>query len=229
MRAYPPSEQGAVLRQAKRLDLPFGYAKRLFSDMSQAEHDQTGDSLNDLYAVRRRRYFSERTLEPKQWFDNANRLMLALNLIEPNVQEYWRIFNKDAGSSEKTPEYNCHLIYLMLAGYAIENLCKGFLASNLSHQDHAAIKQGKYPGRLATHNIPLLVDWTGLQTDEMEKQLLSRIQVAVVWRGRYPMPKESDKISPFVEIGSDLRRIELFLMKLHRHVGAKLSYRVGSC
>ncbi len=150
--------------------------------MSQAGHDQTGDSRNDLYAVRRR-YFSGRTLEPKRWFDNANRLMLVLNLIEPNVQEYWRIFNKDEGSSEKTPEYDCHLIFLMLSGYVIENLCKGFLVKKLTIEERSAVEQGKYPSGLATHNIPALVKRTGLETTEIEENLLSRIYAAVVLAG----------------------------------------------
>jgi hypothetical protein len=194
--------------------------------MSQAGHDQTGDSHNDLHAVRRR-YFTKRVLEPKQWFDNANRLMLALNLIEPNVQEYWRIFNKDEGSSEKTPEYDCHLIFLMLSGYIIENLCKGFLVKKLTIEERSTVEQGKYPSGLATHNIPALVKWTGLETTEIEENLLSRIYAAVVWRGRYPVPRADEKIEPFVQIGSDVRRINQFLTKLRRHVDAQKSYQIS--
>jgi hypothetical protein len=183
------------------------------------------DPYSELEAVRRQ-YFSQRVLEPKQWFDNANRLTLAMSLIEPSVLSYWEILNKHEGFSEETPEYDCHLIFLMLAGYAIENLCKGFLVTTLSREEATAVKSGKYPRRLATHSIPQLVKWAGLEVDEIERNLLLRIQAAVVWRGRYPVPKSGDEISPFMQNASDVARVNRFLMKLRRQVGAKPSYRV---
>jgi len=175
----------------------------------------------------RQNYFSQRVLHSQEWFDNANRLMLAMRLIEPSIQSYWAILRKHEGFSEETPEYECHLIFLMLAGYAIENLCKGFLVTSLSDEEVTAVKSGKYPRRLATHNIPELVKWAGLEADEVEKNLLLRIQAAVVWRGRYPAPRSGDEILPSIQAGSDVRRINKFLMKLRRHIGAKSSYEVS--
>jgi len=178
----------------------------------------------------RRGYFSKRLLEPRAWFHNANRLTLAMSLIAPSIERYWEIMQEqflreDEGFSEKTPEYDCHLIFMMLAGYAIENLCKGFLIKQLTDEELVAAKNGKYPSRLANHNVQELVKWTGLDIDASEENLLTRVQAAAIWRARYPVPKSDENILPAAQLGSDVRRINEFLQKLRRHVGAKSSYQ----
>ena len=113
----------------------------------------------------------------------------------------------------------------MLAGFAIENLCKGYLAGRLSLKAQKDVKGGKLPKSLRTHNIPKLVEQTGMKLSETDRFLVEQIDQAI-WRGRYPSPVSHRDIRPFAVAGSYIRRITTVLQKLRAHVGAKASYRV---
>jgi hypothetical protein len=109
----------------------------------------------------------------------------------------------------------------MLAGFAIENLCKGYLAGRLSWEEKEDVKSGsKLPQTWRTHEILELVLSTGLEVTDIEKDLLKRIGDAI-WRGRYPGPTSHKEIEPFAQWGCDVPRIRTVLQKLRAHVGAK--------
>jgi hypothetical protein len=111
---------------------------------------------------------------------------------------------------------------MMLAGFAIENLCKGYLAARLSYEERERIRQtGILPGSLQDHDSLRLVEQTGMTLSRTEEHLLARITDAVRWRGRYPSPTSHERIRPFAQMGGDIRDIKTLLQKLRRHVGAK--------
>jgi hypothetical protein len=113
---------------------------------------------------------------------------------------------------------------MMLAGFAIENLCKGYLAGLLSWEEREDVKKaGVLPKTWETwrvHDILKLVLSTGVKVTDIEKDLLKRIGDAI-WRGRYPCPTSHKKIEPFAQWGCDVPRIRTVLQKLRAHVGAK--------
>lgn len=110
---------------------------------------------------------------------------------------------------------------MMLAGFAIENLCKGYLVGLLTPEEQKVVKDGKLPKKLKTHDLVELVRSTGMTFSDPEKNLLERIGEAAICRGRYPSPTDQLKIGPFRQWEDDIVRIKTFLPKLRAHVGAK--------
>jgi hypothetical protein len=174
--------------------------------------------------------FSQYVLSEKAWFRAANELVAAMDLLEPNIKNFWECVGVgtpvlDRKNSEAEPEHSLINVHMMLAGLAIENLCKGHLAGRLSLKEREDVEAGVFPKSLKTHEILDLVARTGMTLSEREKDLVKRIHKAIWWRGRYPSPTSHEEIVPFVQWDSDIGRIKTFLQKLCTHVGAKDSYR----
>jgi hypothetical protein len=178
--------------------------------------------------------FAQSVLSEAAWFDAANELIAAMGLLEPPIERYWKCVNAQLQdqNSEAEPEHSLVNVHMMLAGFAIENLCKGYLMRRLSPKEREGVKAGVLPESLKTHRLVDLVERTGIartimKLSESEKDLVKRLGEAVFWRGRYPSATSHEGTSPFRQMQSDIRRIKRVLQKLRRHVGAKYSYRVA--
>src|SRR6266481_7910976 len=122
------------------------------------------------------RQFSQSVLSAEAWFRTADELIAAMDLVEPNVERFWEDVrsiavafdqtsemkpkhqNSDAApkdeKSDVPPKHSLVNQHMMLAGFAIENLCKGYLAGRLSPEQRDAVKAGSLPKCLrGTHNI----------------------------------------------------------------------------
>ena len=90
------------------------------------------------------RQFSQSVLSAEAWFRTADELIAAMDLVEPNVEHFWEDVRSIAGAfdqaSEMPPKHQKNDVapkhslinqHMMLAGLAIENLCKGYLAGGL--------------------------------------------------------------------------------------------------
>jgi len=198
---------------------------------------------NDFFSPARIRRFSQSVLSAEAWFCAADELIAAMDLLEPHVERFWEdvrsLFlavdkTSDVPSkhksgvppkNEKSDAASKHSLinqHMMLAGFAIENLCKGYLANRLSHEEREDVQRvGVLPKSLKSHDILNLVEQTGMALSDTEKYLLKRITDAVVWRGRYPSAISHEQIRPFAQIGSDTRHIKTLLQKVRRHVRAK--------
>jgi hypothetical protein len=195
------------------------------------------------FAKERIRHFSQSVPSAEAWFRTANELITAMDLLQPHVERFWDdvrslVFIVDKTSdaplkhqtsdaptkhetSDAPSKHNLINQHLMLAGFAIENLCKGYLAGRLSHEQQKAVRAGVLPKFLKSHNILKLIEQTGMTMSDNQKYLLDRIADAVSWRGRYPSATSHGSIRPFAQIGSDIRHIKTLLQKLRRHVRAK--------
>lgn len=71
-----------------------------------------------------------------------------------------------------------------LAALAIENLTKAILIGRDNDEG-----TGRFPARLATHDLLELVDRCNLEVSAEEAGVLARLTVESLWRGRYPLPK----------------------------------------
>jgi hypothetical protein len=136
-------------------------------------------------------------LSEEAWFRVANELIAAMKLLEPRVKDYWDCVNAQflGQNSNPEPEHSLVNVHMMLAGFAIENLCKGYLAGRLSAKARDAVKDGALPKSLQTHNISKLVQRTGITLSETKKYLVEQIGQAI-WRGRYPSPVSHREIRP---------------------------------
>ena len=124
--------------------------------------------------------------------------------------------------AEPEKDHSLTKVHMMLAGFAIENLCKGYLIGRLSREDQDAVRAGRLPKSLRTHDTLKLIELTEMTLSETEKYLVEQIDQAI-WRGRYPSPTSYEGMRPFAEVGSDVRRIKAILRRLRGHVGAKKS------
>jgi hypothetical protein len=196
----------------------------------------------DILTAARIRHFAESVLSAEAWFQTADELIAAMDLIGGNVEQFWEDYNsiifgvdmttdppsryqkaKLAPKHQETDVGTRHDLanqHMMLAGFAIENLCKGYLAGLLCPKEQDDVKAGKLPETLKTHNILKLVRSIGMTFSDREKDLLERIGVAI-WRGRYPSPTDHKQIAPFSQWEDDVARIKTFLPRLRAHVGAK--------
>jgi hypothetical protein len=172
--------------------------------------------------------FSQYVLSPEAWFRIADELEAAMKLLEPQIERFWECVRADAGvvekkDSEPPPKHSLINVHMMLAGFAIENLCKGYLAGGLSWEEREDVKAGVLPKTWQAwraHDILELVLSTGVKVTDIEKDLFKRTGDAI-WRGRYPCPTSHKKIEPFAQWGRDVPRIKTALPKLRAHVGAK--------
>jgi len=149
-----------------------------------------------------------------------------MTLLEPQIERFWECFRADAGvvekkDSEPPPKHSLINIHMMLAGFAIENLCKGHLAFRLTEKERKKVKAGELPKCLDGHKILKLVRRIGMTLAKFERDLLARITEVISWRGRYPTPLSHDGIVPFPQWGNYIVRIKTFLRKLRTYVGAK--------
>ena len=173
--------------------------------------------------------FSLYVLSEEAWFRKANELIAAMELLEPRIKKFWECVGiagiVNGINSEAEPEHDLINVHMMLAGFAIENLCKGHLAKRLSPSQREKVKHKGLPERLKTHKILSLLARAKMTLSDAEEDLVDRIHKTIAWRGRYPAPISHEEIVPFAQGDSDVYKIKALLQKLRAHVGAKDSYR----
>jgi len=182
-----------------------------------------------ILSKRRIGRFSDLILCRRAWCRVADDLIAAMKLLEPQIQQYWQKANAqllDRKRGDELLPFGLAGVHMMLAGFAIENLCKGSLVARLSAEEQSHVKAGVLPKSMKTHDVLALVERVGMTISETEKYLLKRIDAAV-WRGRYPIPTFHEKIQPFAQFASDVRRTRALLQRLRTHVSAGTDPTVG--
>jgi hypothetical protein len=179
----------------------------------------------------------------RRWFDAADELQFAAELLKPQVRAWWSGVVEWRDSKErprKFPALGCHSIMMMLFSFAIENLCKGALIRDgqVDVSSGAIINSG-LPKELKSHNVRSLIRAVGLTCDDADQELLSRMSRAATWRGRYPAAaKYADAIHTLrLDNGkeysaawfgeSDIDRIESLVGRVRSHLGAERSFTVA--
>lgn len=144
-----------------------------------------------------------------------------MHLLEPSIAQFWRALATQGTSAEEPiPDLECLQVHLMLAGLAIENLCKGYLVTRLSPEEKAKLEEGRLPKRLdQQHKIRKLVSEADLQTSEVENEFLTRVEDSVRWLGRYPAPKSATQMINEISATTDAEQLGHFLRRLKIHVG----------
>ncbi len=81
-------------------------------------------------------------------------------------------------------------VALLLAGFAVENLLKGYLIT----QKPALNAAGHFAHK--THDLLELVEQVQVSITAGEHDLLERLEVFSTWAGRYPIPLAADDLLP---------------------------------
>lgn len=174
-------------------------------------------------------YVSKITLS-QNWFSEAKNLLAAAEFLEPSILQWWEDMRDWSKEEKKTvPGRLFQATYLMLCAYAIENFCKGWLAVRLSGWERERLKrQGKLPKSLEGHDLFKLVEKIGMPFVDHDEELLRRLALSAVWRGRYPVPlyyrggeeefKDGKRRSLEILGANDIPRIKDFVQRIRQHV-----------
>ena len=140
------------------------------ADLRKAPVALEGDILTKKRIAR----VSQNILSQDAWFHTANELIEAMKFLEPHIESYWKAFNAQfpGQDCEPEPEHSLTKVHMMLAGFAIENLYKGYLVGRLSTEDQNAVGAGRLPKSLRTHDTLELIEMTGMTLSGTEKFLV---------------------------------------------------------
>lgn len=183
-------------------------------------------------------HFAQHALDPTHWIATAHHLMSAAERLAPDIEQFWhRLDELDEGATFSLSDMvgsQYQNIFMMLYGFAIENLCKAHVVTKLSKDERSPLNSGKLPNRLNTHDLEDLVTrGVGLAVDNGEKELLKRLKATVTWAGRYPVStgpgnqkkheiKEQLLAIPQGLRGDDLVRARQLAQRIKDHVCVKI-------
>jgi len=182
--------------------------------------------------------FALRVLDPNLWIMTAEDLMSAAERLAPYIEMFWtKLEALDERATFPVSDMvgsRYQSIFIMLYGFAIENLCKAHVVTKLSRDERLCLKRGKLPERLKTHGLKgLVTKEIGLAVDDYEKELLEKLEAAVKWAGRYPVStgpmdkkkqqlKEQMLAMPQRLQGNDLARTRLLIERIKKEVLLKV-------
>ncbi len=130
---------------------------------------------------------------PILWYDRASSLKLSADIIYFECNMEATACNIEAMHSERT--LALIPVYMMLAGYALECLLKGIYLNfgSLIESEGKLKSWWKSNG----HNLNAIADKINndanrevVRLNEKEQFLLDRLNVYILWAGRYPIPTE---------------------------------------
>ena len=147
-----------------------------------------------------RKLFEQSAGDPEDWLALAEGLKLAAEILLPAFDKQfdevrkkgtpYGIIMKGVGA---VGVYSLPQVYLLLAGYAIEDLLKGILIA----QDPSRVKDGKLLGWGGKeHDLIGLCELADIEMNDATAELFKRLSVFIQWGGRYPTPKISEKMPP---------------------------------
>lgn len=152
------------------------------------------------------------------WLEYAEELRdsseILWNQHENAMRVEWEQSLNDKGTIKKVSLIS--RTYILLAGFAIENLVKGILVL----QDPSHINNGKLSRKLKSHNlIKLISNIDDLALDPAEYEICKRMQEAIPYWGRYPIPLEYNGVLPEIAVDNNFRKT---FLKLHERLGQKI-------
>jgi len=137
--------------------------------------------------------------EPKKWLDIALKLEDAAKTLQQN--NLYEIHDIERRSQE-----------YMLWGFCIENLFKGILVSK-GINEIIKIRNGKSEYSGPGHDLVKLAQKVGFHLNIQDELLLKFLTNAILYFGRYPIPKNSSRLSVYWEESYD-KSIEKIIEQL---------------
>ena len=144
--------------------------------------------------------YAKLVCQARFWVYTAQCLYAAAEQLEPETNRLWKGLHDSIMSLEqkKDPEpfqaSDYQAVYLMLVGYSLENLMKGFLAEKMKSEFSPEIgKTGKLPSILKDHKLDKLAMKCQLKLSSDEVGFLKRLSRHIVWVGRYHFATSAEK------------------------------------
>lgn len=188
---------------------------RMLPSETNLELNTEADAQVELY---NRRQIFIRDAMPENWQNLADELRSAAEILWHKhesslrievVQSESAVLNALTVSAISRP-------YLLLAGFAIENLIKGMLVAG----DPSLINKGSMDKMLKTHKLVKLAELLPiLSLDEDERHFCEVAESAIPYWGRYPIPLEFNGVMPEVRLTPALRAAFLKLFsRIHKQL-----------
>jgi hypothetical protein len=161
------------------------------------------------------------------WLASARRLKRAADVLRAQWKTDLLEFYRHTPSG-KFPE-SVGGSMMLLAAFAVENLVKGLL---IARDPNAVAALTDNPERLvhgasARHLSVHLCAETGVSLSEQEEDAVRRLEIHLLWAGRYPVPKDARKLGerhrtaePQLESAASFSEIELDVID---HLFARLA------
>lgn len=135
-------------------------------------------------------------LDPQAWLTAAAQLLKSIRLFEPQVTTAIATAKSWKGPPSPTnpfPDLDACRTYLLLGGYALENLLKAALIQRYrpKYKDSYAEKK-TLPEELKKHDLYSLGVRAGLRLTLSDETFLRRLTQAVEWYSRYPVPSKPE-------------------------------------
>lgn len=128
------------------------------------------------------------------WNTNDNSIRLVITQEIADTPTGWRRVSRKIYSISRS--------YILLAGFALENVVKGILV----FQNPYHIMSGKLSKELKSHKVLELIQMVdGIELDETERRFCQIVQDAIPYWGRYPIPLEYNRVLPEIGINNKLR------------------------
>jgi hypothetical protein len=128
---------------------------------------------------------------PVSWLVSAEDLKACAEIIGDRFVSYFvrRLPQGAVEHTEGVQTISFGPIFQMLAGYSIEALVKGICVAR-----EPEVVRGKLPAWLTTHNVEGLLHRAKVELTDGDRSFVQRLNTAVVWSGRYPIPKRVDAV-----------------------------------
>lgn len=143
------------------------------------------------------RRYAKLACNPDFWLLTARRLLACANILGAEITRRWDDvdFRKPQEQRYQIQDdldvSDFQFVYMMLVGFALENLFKGHLIKiDKVSLNESMRKSGRMPEILKTHDLRELAGLSGIDITGELGNLLDRITKHSVWRGRYHFPLE---------------------------------------
>jgi hypothetical protein len=144
----------------------------------------------------------EEAHNPKAGLVNANLLKRSADLIMVAHTLEVEQFKKDCAQFRSVQPPALWIVYMLLAGLAIENAVKAIIIQ----KDLIGFRGGKY----YQHDPGQLAESANIKQDAMERRLIKQLSAFVGWEGRYPAPKRKGKMTvgiPSIDLSKRLNEL----------------------
>jgi hypothetical protein len=139
------------------------------------------------------------------WLEKGEALLEVAAILAPELEHRWRDRFPTIGEPGGPDFRLLHGIFLMHCGLAAENFCKALVAVRLPEEKRNRVRQGeRLPRSLTTHDLHSLCKQIGFSVLPADDELVKRLEIAVRWFGRYPVPLTPAELRPRTAGGREL-------------------------
>jgi len=137
--------------------------------------------------------FERSAREPTEWALKAGSLSKAARLLRPEIDGFLARVRRITLADAVHPGHDLPPVFMMLMGFATENLLKGILVARQPSRV-GPVKLSKWEG--GGHDLVVLAKAAKVKLTRDEKRILLSLSVHAEWLGRYPCPLRHDDRLP---------------------------------